>query len=220
MPYKKTPSDLQIPEHITKNKDTVALSEFALKAYGRSIDLRLKWEKALQTATNMRRYAVKQREKEERNDVMDKRQWPWIEGYKFHCDGPNATTQNNAYIKNLATGLEFCCMEDNLPLYLEEGFNIPSAEPSSENVGVRPEKKYAPPKPPRKINKPVNVKAESPAKPRSTTKEPVIEEPKVKEPKVKEPKAKEPKIEEIPAPIVAKETNIPIDKGPAIASDS
>ena len=216
------PISLQIPEEILNSKDTDALSKFALETYGRGVDRRFRWEKALKTAKSMQRKLVKQdlikqdlaeqdlieqplakqhlieqpltgnKQHEERNDVMDKRKWPWIEGYSFHCDGPNATTQNNCYIKSHTSGLEFCCMEKELPSYLEKGFDIPSAQLSSENVGVRPEKKIIPKK---------------------TTTKPVVTKPVVTKAVDPEPVEK-PKQEEIPAPIVARETNIPIDKGP------
>ena len=203
------PISLQIPEEILNSKDTDALSKFALETYGRGVDRRFRWEKALKTAKSMQRKLVKQdlikqhlieqpltgnKQHEERNDVMDKRKWPWIEGYSFHCDGPNATTQNNCYIKSHTSGLEFCCMEKELPSYLEKGFDIPPAQLSSENVGVRPEKKIIPKK---------------------TTTKPVVTKPVVTKAVDPEPVEK-PKQEEIPAPIVARETNIPIAKGPSI----
>jgi len=156
-PYKIPYDDLKIPEEITSEQNVSALSEFSEKAYGRRIDKRLSWKKALEQVNYARRKAVAQRneevqraEQEIKDIIMYRSKWPWKEGYKFYVEGPRRDS-HACYLKDMFSGLEFFCPADELASYLEDDFEIPSLEeivveaPPQKNAGKKKEKVAPPP---------------------------------------------------------------------------
>lgn len=147
MPYAHDYDDLKVPEEITKNKDVSALSDFSKEKYGRAIDKRWKWNRAIREAARLRGRIVNRRKKEENKqkdviiqshegtieessdnpeeDPMNQKEWPWKEGYKFAVPGPRS--DSSCYVRDINKGVDFFCLEENLSEYLEEGFDISSA---------------------------------------------------------------------------------------------
>jgi len=122
-------AEYRIPEEIVKEKNVADLSDFAARQYGKPVDKRLGWEKAHKLVINMRRQAVRALEQQERNEVMDKIKWPWKDGFKFYCDGPNPTVSNACYVTDISRGVQLHISEDRLASYLEENFELPAPAP-------------------------------------------------------------------------------------------
>ena len=119
----------KIPDAITRAKDVSALSDYTFEKYGKALDKRLGWDKAHKQAINMRRVAVRQLEQKEKEVIMDKTKWPWNEGYKFYCDGPNPAQSNACYLTDTVKGTQFFVPEDSLAAHLADSFELPEPEP-------------------------------------------------------------------------------------------
>jgi len=146
MVYKIPYTDLHIPEQIIKDKDVSALSDFSAEAYGKPIDKRFGWEKALKAATNYRRTAAKHREEAEKEQIMDKQSWSWKEGFKFFCDGPDG---ESVYLTRMDKNTQFFVPKDQVKDYLDGAKPTVKAAPKSAPKAEEAPKEEKPVDPPK-----------------------------------------------------------------------
>jgi len=154
MPYAHDYDDLKVPQEIIDRRSVPQLSAFCKQAYGTKLDNRWQWKRALKEAARLRRRIVTKRKREEQqadaveepifeeihlttfepadaaykpideDSLMYRENWPWKKGFKFALAGPQKN--NSCYIRDILKGTDFFCLEEDLPNYLEEGFEIPA----------------------------------------------------------------------------------------------
>jgi hypothetical protein len=119
----------EIPQEILERADPAELQLWSRDALGSPMVGKYKWENAVKTVQKTISQ-LKKKEKQAADAIRfsEKKNWPWLEGYKFFCDGPNPRQNMSCYLTDTARGVEIFVSEEKLSNYLDSKFVLPPIE--------------------------------------------------------------------------------------------